>query len=163
MVKIPEGVNVKIEGNKVSIEGPKGKLERTFREYDIKIESKDNEVSVVAPELRVSNTIKAHISNMIIGVTEGYTRKMQAIYSHFPMTMEVKGQMVMIKNFQGEKKPRRANVVGSTKVQVKGQDLTITGIDKEDVGQTISNLVSATKIKNRDSRIFQDGIYPVEE
>jgi large subunit ribosomal protein L6 len=162
-MKIPEKVKVTIAGTKIHVEGPKGKLERTFPSKDLKLASKDGEVSVSAPELMLENTIKAHIKNMFKGVTEGYSHKMQIIYSHFPITMEVKGPAINIKNFQGEKKPRRAKIVGATKVEVKGQDVSISGIDKEAVGQTIANLFTATKIKKRDSRVFQDGIYIVEE
>ncbi|MFH1447308.1 MAG: 50S ribosomal protein L6, partial [Candidatus Micrarchaeota archaeon] len=136
---------------------------RIFRDNDVTMEAKDGSITIIAPESRVTNTIKAHITNMIIGVTEGYKHKMQIVYSHFPITLEIKGSIAVIKNFQGEKKPRRAKIVRETKVEVKGQDVLVSGIDKEDVGQTISNLITATKIKNRDSRIFQDGIYHVEE
>ena len=49
------------------------------------------------------------------------------------------------------------------KVSVKGEDVTITGINKEHVGQTMANIEQATKIKGRDPRIFQDGIYLVDK
>jgi large subunit ribosomal protein L6 len=163
MISIPEGAKVSIEGNRVSVEGPKGKLERTFRIIGLRVESKDGQVVVSSPKLMITNTIESHIENMLIGVTQGYFRKMQILYSHFPITLEVKGSVIRIKNFQGEKKPRRTAIAGQTKVEVKGQEVFVSGIDKEAVGQTVSNLIIATKIRNRDSRVFQDGIYPVEE
>ena len=67
-----------------------------------------------------------------------------------------------IKNFLGEKQPRKTTVIGEkTKVEVKGQVLTISGPDKDAVGQTASNIKQATKIKEKDSRVFQDGFYAV--
>jgi large subunit ribosomal protein L6 len=163
MIKIPEKVKVAVQGKTISVEGPKGKLARTFNILDLELEVKDSVVYVACPSLMMGNTVESHIKNMMAGVTEGYAKKMQLIYSHFPITVEVKGSVVNIKNFQGEKKPRRAKIVGTTKVEVKGQEVFITGIDKEAVGQTIANLSTATKIKNRDSRVFQDGLYTVEE
>ena len=69
-----------------------------------------------------------------------------------------------IDNFLGERSPRKAKIIGDdVKVSVKGEDVTITGINKEHVGQTMANIEQATKIKGRDPRIFQDGIYLVDK
>jgi large subunit ribosomal protein L6 len=84
---------------------------------------------------------------------------MKIVYAHFPMTVKAVGDKVTIENFLGERYPRTAKIVGSAKVQVKGEEVVITGINKEDVGQTMANLEQATKIKGRDPRVFQDGIY----
>ncbi len=108
-------------------------------------------------------TIKAHINNMITGVTKGFTYKMKIVYAHFPMTVKVQGDKVIIENFLGERHPRKAKILGDTKVQVKGDEVHITGIDKEDVGQTMANIEQATKIKRRDPRVFQDGIYLISK
>ncbi len=163
MIKVPEGVKVSVSGTTVNAEGPKGKLSRTFPIKDLKLESKNGSLTAVAPNLMITNTVEAHVANMFRGVTDGYSQKMQLIYSHFPITLEVKGQFISIKNFQGEKKPRRAKIVGSTKVDIKGQEIFISGTNKEDVGQTIANIMTAAKIRKRDSRVFQDGLYPVQE
>ena len=55
--------------------------------------------------------------------------------------------------------PRSSKIVGDAKVQVKGDEVIITGVNKEDVGQTMANLEQATKIRGKDPRVFQDGIY----
>ena len=106
-------------------------------------------------------TTKAHISNMIVGVTEGFTYTMKIVFAHFPMTVIV--ERVVIDNFLGERHPRFSKIVGSAKVSVKGDEVTITGINKEHVGQTMANLEQATKIKGRDPRVFQDGIYLISK
>ena len=102
-------------------------------------------------------TIRSHISNMIYGVDHGFTYKMKIVYAHFPMTVKVQGKIVTIDNFLGERSPRKAKIIGD---DVK---VTITGINKEHVGQTMANIEQATKIKGRDPRIFQDGIYLVDK
>ncbi|MCX8198150.1 MAG: 50S ribosomal protein L6 [Candidatus Micrarchaeota archaeon] len=161
-MKIPDGAKVSVEGSKVTVSGPKGTLSRVFPGAGASIQLKDGELSVSADK-RMARTIETHIQNMAIGVTSGYSKKLKALYSHFPISTEVKGQEILIKNFLGEKQPRKAKIVGQTKVEVKGQELTVSGISKEDVSQTIANLKSATRIRDRDSRIFQDGYYVIEE
>jgi large subunit ribosomal protein L6 len=100
---------------------------------------------------------------MIVGLTDGFTYNMKIVYAHFPMTVKAAGDKVTIENFLGERHPRTAKIVGDAKVQIKGEDVTVSGINKEDVGQTMANLEQATKIKGRDPRVFQDGIYLINK
>lgn len=165
---IPENVTVEVQDKHVKISGPKGELNREFKYFfDIKIEKKDNKIVVIpgSDEKKVratAGTIIAHMDNMIKGVTEGYTYKLKVIYSHFPITVKVEGKDIQIHNFLGEKVPRIAKILGDTKVEVKGQDLVLTGPNKEDVGQTCGRIEQACRITKYDRRMFQDGIYKVE-
>lgn len=162
---IPEGLDVTIDGG-ITIKGSKGQLSRKFNYSGITIKKEEGNVVIEAnfPKKRdkaMLGTIKSHINNMIIGLTEGFTYNMKIVYAHFPMTVKAAGNKVTIENFLGERYPRTAKIVGSAKVQVKGDEVVVTGINKEDVGQTMANLEQATKIKGRDPRVFQDGIYLV--
>ena len=159
LVKIPEGVTLTIEGNKVIVEGPKGRVEREFKAKDLKMYVKDGVFEVETPEKAMINTIKRHVANMIKGVTEGFEKHMVIRYSHFPITVEVKGNKVVIKNFLGERKPREARIMGNVQIEVKGQDIYIRGPNIEEVSQTAANIRQATKIRGKDPRVFQDGIY----
>jgi len=87
---------------------------------------------------------------------------MKTVYSHFPIQVKTEGNQVLIANFLGEKKTRKANIRGNSKVTIKGDQVIINGINREDVGQTAANIRMATKIKRFDPRVFQDGIYLVE-
>lgn len=159
---IPEGVTIQADGPNVTVKGPKGEVQKTFpKRTEVKVDGKKAEIS--SPKLAMKGTAEALMGNMIRGVTEGYSRKLKLLYAHFPITVEVKGSEIAIKNFLGEKQPRRASVAGSTKVAAKGQNIEVSGPDKQAVGQTIANLKRAMKIKKKDGRIFQDGIYEVEE
>ena len=161
-MKIPEGTKISAQGNIVTVSGAKGTLVRDFAHPDVKIAVKGDEVEVKGPLVMV-NTVEAHIKNMAVGVTNGYHKKIKILFSHFPIAVEIKGREMLIKNFLGEKQPRRLRIMGDVKVEAKGQEVTITGISKDDVGQTFANIKSATKIRNRDSRVFQDGFYEVAE
>ena len=88
---------------------------------------------------------------------------MTILYAHFPMQVKVDGKTLVIGNFLGEKKPRIAKILGETKVKVSGNEVAVSGINKEDVGQTAANIEQKTKIKRFDPRIFQDGIYIVQK
>ena len=161
-MKIPEGAKISAAGSKVTVSGAKGTLVRDFAHPDVKIAVKGDEITVSGPLVMV-NTVEAHIRNMASGTANGYTRKLKILFSHFPITVEIKGREMLVKNFLGEKQPRRLRIMGDVKVEAKGQEVTITGISKDDVGQTFANIKSATKIRNRDSRVFQDGFYLIEE
>lgn len=164
-ILIPEGIDVTIDGG-ITVKGSKGELSRKFNYSGISINQKNGNIVLEAnfpkkKDKAMLGTIKSHISNMMIGLTDGFTYNMKIVYAHFPMTVKASGDKVTIENFLGERYPRTAKIVGSAKVQVKGDEVVVTGINKEDVGQTMANLEQATKIKGRDPRVFQDGIYLV--
>jgi large subunit ribosomal protein L6 len=162
-IPIPEGIDVTIEDG-VTIKGSKGQLSRKFN-YPKVVIKKDNDNVILEANFpkkkdkAMLGTIRSHISNMITGLTDGFTYNMKIVYAHFPMTVKAGKDKVTIENFLGERHPRTAKIVGSAKVQVKGDEVIVTGINKEDVGQTMANLEQATKIRGRDPRVFQDGIY----
>lgn len=167
-VIIPEGVEAEVSGMKIIIKGSKGTLEKEFIHPmffgKIKIEKKDNEIkiSAVSKSRKIKamvGTIAAHAKNMIKGVTEGYTYKLKIVYMHFPFTVKLDKNQVYVTNFLGGKAIRRAKIVGDAKVEIKGDEIMVTGINREEVGQTCGNLERATKISSRDRRVFQDGIF----
>lgn len=166
-IEIPEGVEV-IIGNEVSIKGPNGEISRKFSYPNVSINIEDDLIVLETNfpkkvDKSMIGTTKAHINNMITGVTDGFTYHMKIVFAHFPMTVKVKGNLVSIDNFIGERHPRSSKIVGDAKVSVKGDEVIITGVNKEEVGQTMANLEQATKIKGKDPRVFQDGIYLVSK
>ncbi|MCE4606032.1 MAG: 50S ribosomal protein L6 [Desulfurococcales archaeon] len=164
-VEIPDKVNVEIEGLKVAVEGPKGKLERDFSHLKPLILRKEGDKIVAeayfanARDRAKIGTVIAHIRNMFIGVTKGYKYYLKIIFSHFPITVKVEDDKVLINNFLGERSPRIARVMPGVKVSVKGEDVIVEGIDVEAVGQTAANIELATKVKGFDRRKFMDGVY----
>jgi large subunit ribosomal protein L6 len=167
-VEIPEGVDGTLDGRIVTIKGEKGELTRDFSHAPIKIQLEGNTVTVQASwprkkEAALVRTVCSHIQNMIKGVTKGFTYKLKIVFSHFPITAKVQGKTLTIQNFTGERNPRKAKIMGDTKVTVKGDDIIVQGINLEDVSQTAANIQTATKIRIKDPRIFLDGIYVYEK
>lgn len=166
-IAIPEGVNVTIDKMNVSISGQQGELKRELWYPGIAIKRVDSEIVVETKtqrreQLAMLGTFESHLKNMITGVTRGYEYKMKVVYSHFPIQLKAEGNYVMVSNFLGEKKARKANILGNTNVAIKGDQVIISGLNKEDVGQTAANIRMATKIRRLDPRVFQDGVYLVE-
>ncbi|MEM3399678.1 MAG: 50S ribosomal protein L6 [Candidatus Micrarchaeia archaeon] len=158
-ITVPSGVKAQVSENEIIVEGPKGKVSKSFNPHQISIEKSEEGLVLKSEDISLLNTFKSHIYNMIKGVTEGHTAKMRVVYSHFPINLEVRDGVLVIKNFLGEKVPRKAKIVGNTKLDIKGQEIFISGTNKEHVGQTVSNIRAAVRIPGKDCRVFQDGIY----
>jgi len=165
-MQIPQGVTVTIEPGLIKVKGPKGEVQKAYDTKRITVVAQGADVSVTPVGKKVTRPLKAatgaveaHIRNMIKGVQSGFEVKLALVYSHFPVTVEAKGDTVFIKNFLGEKTPRTVKIKGQAKVAVSGQEITVSGVNKEDVGQTASSLIEATGAGHRDERVFQDGIY----
>ena len=168
-IDIPEGVQVKFtkESGNLNVTGPLGNLSRTFTNPKIRINLEKNNISVVCKlPKKIDNSLLgtwyAHIKNMVHGVAQGFEYKMKIVYSHFPIKTHVKDNELIIENFLGEKLPRKARIIGDTKVKISGDQIIINGTDIETTGQSMANIEKTTKIKNYDPRVFQDGIYLVE-
>ena len=168
IVEIPEGVEGTLEGRTITIKSEKGELTRDFSHAPINIQLKGKRVTVQASwprkkEAALVGTVCSHIQNMIKGVTNGFTYKLKIVFSHFPITVKVKQKILSIENFTGERNPRKAKIMGNTKVTVKGDDIIVQGINLEDVSQTAANIQNATRIRSKDPRVFLDGIYVYEK
>tara|TARA_Y100000994_G_scaffold117177_1_gene96167 strand:+ start:1513 stop:2052 length:540 start_codon:yes stop_codon:yes gene_type:complete len=168
-VEIPEGVTASIDGDMVTITGPKGSVSRDFvsARHDIYQEGGALIVRVDIPrrkEIALAGTWNAHLNNMVKGVTDGFTYTLKALYSHFPMTLAVKGNQLIVNNYFGERVPRSAAILNGVEVKVQNKtEVVVSGIDKEAVGQTAANIERSTTVKKRDRRVFQDGIYLIEK
>ena len=80
-IEIPAGVEVKIDGNKVTVKGPKGTLENTFSSA-ITIKQEGNEILVtrpsdVAEHRSLHGLTRTLVANMVTGVTEGYKKELE--------------------------------------------------------------------------------------
>jgi large subunit ribosomal protein L6 len=167
-IQVPDGVEVTIERKKVTVKGAKGTLMRDFSYVQISLETEDAKTVRIwaewprKKEASLVGTINSHIQNMITGVEKGFLYKLKIVFSHFPISVKVQDKVVLIENFTGEKRPRKAKIIGNVKVKVESEDVTVEGINLEDVSQTAANIEQATKVKNKDPRVFLDGLYVYE-
>lgn len=114
-IEIPEGIEVKLEGNKLIVKGEKGENQREFKIGKINFQKKDNLIvlghkNATKKEKKIINTMTSHIKNMLKGVKEGFEYQLKICSSHFPITVEVQDKEAIVKNFLGEKIPRKAKI-----------------------------------------------------
>ena len=167
-LKVPEEVTVEIENNILKAKGPKGSNERKIFHPKIKIEKKDNFVILSSKKSTkigktILNTLKAHVRNLLQGVKEGYEYQLKICSGHFPMNVSVQKNELIIKNFFGEKKPRKAKIVEGVEAKVDGDIITLKGVDIDAVSQTASKIEQTTRRTGYDRRIYQDGIWIIKK
>ena len=163
-IDIPEDVTAEVDHLDLTVEGPNGSVTRRLWYPDVTVSVEDDTVVVEsenedAKTAATVGTFRSHVSNMVHGVTEGWEYEMEVFYAHFPMQVNVEGDEVVIENFLGERAPRRAAIRGDTEVQVDGEELTLSGSDKEAVAQTAADIEQLTRVTDKDTRVFQDGVY----
>ena len=163
-IQIPDDVKVNLKGSMLQVQGPLGNVYKNFKKIPVIIEVNGNKILLKKTGERkkhqaILNTSKSIIQTLCVGVVDGFTIKMKIVYSHFPITVKIEGKKILIENFQGERAPRIAMISGDTKVVAKGDDVIITGPVLTDVSQTAAVIQLKSKVKNKDHRVFLDGIY----
>lgn len=166
-VQVPDDVEVSLEGKRFTVKGPKGTLVRDFSFAPISMELNGRTICIRAEwprkkEASLVGTLRSHVQNMITGVRKGFTYKVKIVFSHFPISVKLKGKTVLIENFTGERSPRKAKIIGDVQVKIQSEDVFVQGIDLEAVSQTAANIEQATRVKRKDPRIFLDGLYVYE-
>ncbi|WP_049900908.1 50S ribosomal protein L6 [Halococcus agarilyticus] len=167
-LQIPDDVTVEVDRFDVTVSGPEGNVTRRLWFPNVSISVEDSEVVIAsdaddAKTTATTTTFRSHIANAIHGVREGWTYEMEVFYSHFPMQVRAEDGDVVIQNFLGEKAPRRTPVHGDTEVEIDDERVTLSGPNKEDVGQTAADIEQLTRVSGKDTRVFQDGVYITEK
>lgn len=144
-ITIPEGVEVKLEGQKVMVRGPQGELSKEIHP-EVGIEIKDNQLSVL-PSAETKRTgalwglTRALIFNMVKGVTEGFEKKLEIEGLGFKAALE--GQNLVLS--AGFSHPVKITAPQGIKFSVDKNIITVSGIDKELVGQTAADIINVKK------------------
>jgi large subunit ribosomal protein L6 len=140
-IDIPAGVTVTIDGQDVAVKGPKGELWLTVKE-PIVATMQENQVVVTRPDdERASRSLhgltRTLIQNLIIGVTEGYEKKLQVVGTGYRLASQ--GQSVEFS--LGYSHSIKVDPPAGITFTVEGNDkLTVSGIDKQAVGEVAANI-----------------------
>ncbi|TFH29265.1 MAG: 50S ribosomal protein L6 [Promethearchaeota archaeon] len=166
--EIPQDVTFSMTGKQVTVKGKQGSLTKDFshaKKIDILTEGKKVIFTAEFPRqntVALVFTLKNLLHNMVVGVQKGYTYRMKIVYSHFPITVDPpkKGSTeIHIKNFIGERASRVTHSIGDVVIKTNKDEVIVSGCDKEYVGQTCANIQKKCRIKDKDKRVFQDGVY----
>jgi len=160
LLEIPQDAKVEVKNGEVMVSGKKGLVKKAYDVHSVSVSIENGKLKIIGEKM-FTNTLRAHVKNMFKGSEAGFIAKLKSLHAHFPMELKVEGEVLVIKNFLGEKIPRKARLI-NTKAQIKGQDLVLESLVKEDLGQTISNIKNALRKGSRDLRVFQDGLYVIE-
>ena len=139
-ILIPEGVRVKIEDQRVIISGPKGEISREVRP-EIKVELKEGKIFVL-PKIQTKRTkafwglTRALLKNMVEGVTKGYEKKLEIQGIGFKANLEGNDLVLQV----GFTHPVKIKGVPGIKFSVEKNIITVSGIDKELVGQMAAKI-----------------------
>jgi len=135
-ISVPDGVTVEIkEGNKVTVKGPKGTLERALAPEMI-LEQKDGEITVSRPnDLKRNKSLhgltRTLLHNMIVGVHEGYTKVLEVNGVGYRAAKQGKKLVLNL----GYSHPVEMEDPEGIETAVEGNKISVTGISKEKVGQ----------------------------
>jgi large subunit ribosomal protein L6 len=168
IIDVSNEISIDITDNLVILKKGNDTQEIPYNHVYVSVEKKDNQIIIRSNSKKskftsVINTLKKIIDNAIYGFDNDFVCKMQIVYSHFPITVKVDKDNLIINNFYGEKKPRVLKIPKSLKVEINGKEILISGKNKQLVGQLAGNIESKTKMKNKDYRVFDDGIYILEK
>ena len=140
-VEIPAGVTVTLNGNTVTVKGPKGELTRTFHS-DIEIKVEDNIVVVSRPtdeklHRSLHGTTRAIIANMVEGVSKGFERNLELIGVGYRAQKQGKKLVLNV----GYSHPVEIEPEEGIEIEVPANTkISIKGTDKERVGALAANI-----------------------
>ena len=167
LVELPEGVTIKVDKNKVTLTKSENSLSRKFPTAMLTISQEKNNIKLKGNSHNAKNraivgTFNAHINNMLKGLEKPFSYKLRIASVHFPMTASVNNNVFELKNFIGGKKIRKAIIPKDVDITVNGSEIEISSRDIELAGLSANRLEQLTRIVRRDRRVFQDGIFIIE-
>ena len=163
-IKIPEGVSCEFEQGVIKFKKGEIEMKRKISILGTELKIEKGVVRFICNKANRKNIamIKSHsthIQNILKGLENKFVYEMEICNVHFPITDKVEKDKVMISNFLGEKVNRFAQILDGVEVEIKSQKVTVSSPDIEKAGQTAANIEKASKVSNKDRRIFQDGIF----
>jgi len=142
-IPLPKGVTVKIEGNTVAVQGPKGKLD-TVLPAGIQVKQEDGHLLAVREndsQAAVHGLARALVNNAVEGVTQGWNKDLEIVGIGYRAEMKGKGTVVFTLGYSHPiEYPLPAGI--DVAVDPKQTKLTVTGIDRQKVGQVAAEMRS---------------------
>ena len=143
---IPEGVDVSVEANNVTVKGPKGTLSRQINEV-VTIEQKDGEILISVANEKDTNeraqwgTARAVIANLVKGVTEGFSKQLEVNGVGYKVNLS--GRTIVL--YVGYSHDVNFELPEGIDAAVEGNVITITGSNKDLVEEVAANIRSVRK------------------
>lgn len=163
-VTLPEGFEASYEDGVMTVSDGSDEVTKSMEHALVEVEIDGDEISFTALTDKrdvesIEGTFKSHVENMIEGLQEEHVYELSGVYAHFPMTIKQQGDEIHLENFMGERADRVIEVMDGVSVEIDGDDLKLSGADKDAVAQTAARIEQACHKGDRDPRSFQDGVY----
>jgi len=142
-IPLPKGVKVDIQGSQVMVMGSKGSLSRGFHP-DMDIVLEDNQLRVRRPtdqrqHRELHGLTRALLSNMVIGVTQGYQKQLEIHGVGYRVSLEEDGSLLLQLGFSHPVRIAPPEGIGF-EVEPRSKRITVSGVDKELVGQIAAEI-----------------------
>ncbi len=139
-VKLPSGVTLELKGSELTVKGPKGLLSRTMPSH-VNFEIADEQVRVTRvndskPARARHGLARSLVQNMVTGVSEGFVRELEIVGVGYKAKVSGKTLNMSL----GYSHPIEYAIPDGIEIKVQRSDISITGIDKEVVGQTAAQI-----------------------
>jgi large subunit ribosomal protein L9e len=171
IVKVPEECEASLSGKIFTFRGPMGELVFDCTRFNFTFDFLDGHIRIRVwhagvDQASLVKTVESLIRNCVTGVCKGFSYTLKAAYNHFTINFEIEenGKVLVIRNFLGEKNPRRYRMLGGAKVRMSDQKdmIVVEGVSLPDVSQSAGAIQNACKARRLDSRVFLDGVYVIE-
>ena len=141
-IKVPSGVELKVNGSNVAVKGPKGNLQRDLHP-NMKIEHQDGEVRVVRPtdgrlDRSLHGLTRTLINNMVVGVTDGYSKQLNIVGVGYKAALKGKDLVLNLGHSHPIDYPAPKDI--EFDVDTKKNTIVVKGVNKESVGQTAAEI-----------------------
>ena len=173
-------VTVTVKSRRVVVKGPRGTVEKDFKHIKVEITPKTETINgktqkfldlncylTTYKQSAILYTISSHIESMFKGVTTGFRYKMLCVKKHFPITVNVVGRNVEVKNFIGCKENILVPIADGVAVVKNDKnaegELWFEGNDINAISLNCSRVNQSCNVGNKDKRKFLDGIYVSEK
>lgn len=139
-ISLPSGVEVKVDGNKVAIKGPKGELSREIHE-DIKIEIEESMINFIRPTEQkrhkaLHGLTRSLVNNMVVGVTKGFDKELQVVGVGYRAAQQGNKLVLTV----GFSHPVEMEMPKGIDLEVDNNKIVIKGMDKQLVGEIAANI-----------------------
>lgn len=140
-ITVPQGVEVKIDGNVVSVKGPKGQIERAMHQ-DMNIKMEDNTIVVERPSdtkqhKALHGTTRSLVANMVEGVSNGFQRNLELVGVGY--RAQKQGTKLVLN--MGYSHPVEMEAPAGIEIEVPAATkISVKGVDKQLVGEFAANI-----------------------
>ena len=168
-IEIPEGINAFVNKNEIILKKGENQLQKKI-DSKLKIKIENNKITLECEknkknQRKIFRSAIAHVKNMIKGLNEKFRYRLQISSVHFPVSVIINKEKneLLIKNFLGEKKDRKVKIFPGIEIRINKDIIEVESSDIEKAGQFAANIEKKTKIRKKDRRVFQDGVYIISK